>query len=592
MSQKKLQYPLNISDILRNKIKINPENGVTKNIAILGGSTTHQIAKTMELFLLDSGINANIYESEYNRYYEEALFEQGGLSEFKPDIIYIYVTNVNITNYPEYFNDSKKDIEKKIELEFERWISIWKALKKYNCPIIQNNFDLPIDRVLGNLDCYNTHGKVNFINNLNIKISKYAMECGGIYINDINYLSSYIGIRNWFDRSLWYTAKYAVSMEAIPELVFSVSKIINAILGKSKKCLVLDLDNTCWGGEIGESGLNEIQIGPETAISEAYSEFQKYIKSLQARGVILSACSKNDFKNAKNGFLHPNSVLNFKDFTSFVANFSPKNENIVNIAKEINISTSSLVFIDDNPVERGLVASQVPNVSVPNVGSNIVDYIDYIDKNGYYEVISLSQDDINRGMYYKKSKKMHQDMATFKSYNDFLTSLEMEIKIEPFSIIFKDRISQLINKTNQFNLTTKRYTTSEVESVINSDAFLSIQGRLSDKYGESGLVTGIIGWIKEESQCYIELWFMSCRVLKRGVEYAMFDELIKLLLKRGDIKEVIGFYIRTNKNKMVNDLYQDLGFSLIDGKNGQKTTWLLKIHEYRFKNKIIKVSNE
>lgn len=588
----KFLFPLD-NDIVRKKklIKKNlllRDNFIEKNIAILGGSTTSEIKDILELFLLDSGIKPNFYESEYNRYFEDALFGSEELNEFNPDILYIHTSNVNITKYPE-INHTQEDVEELLQTEIEKYKSIWQSLSKYNCAIIQNNFDYPIDRSLGNLDCYDIHGKTYFINRLNHEFAKSANEIKNLYINDINYLSSYLGLRQWFDKSLWYQAKYAVSMDAISELVFNISKIINSIFGKTKKCLILDLDNTCWGGIIGDDGLGGIHIGTETAIAEAYTSFQKYTKELKDRGITLAVCSKNDFNNAKEGFSHPDTVLRFDDFTSFKANWDPKYENIQNIAKEINIGIDSLVFLDDNPVERDIVSSQIPSVSVPDIGAEVIYFIDHIDRNGYFEPISLSADDLNRNKYYKDNKKRAQEESIFQSYDDFLVSLNMIAEIKNFSSVYLDRITQLTNKTNQFNLTTKRYTLGEIESIASSDKFIKLYGKLIDKYGDNGLISIVIGLIKQ-NQCHIDLWLMSCRVLKRDMEVAMLDEMVRKCKQKG-VSEIIGYYYKSAKNNMVANLYKNFGFELIK-QNRDHSIWKLDISVYKNKNKFIGVTND
>ena len=588
-----LNYPLNITNLLRKKKSIKKEllqkdNFIEKNIAILGGSTTSEIKNILELFLLDNGIKPNFYESEYNKYYEDALFGNEELNKFNPDIIYIHITNKNILNYPN-LKDTEDDVRKLLNDEINRYKSIWQSLSKYNCSIIQNNFDLPSERSLGNLDCYDIHGKTYFINQLNNEFVKSARVIKNLYINDINYLSSYIGLQNWFDKSLWYQAKYALSMEAIPELCFNISKIINSIFGKTKKCLVLDLDNTCWGGVIGDDGLTGISIGTETAIAEAYTSFQSYIKELKDRGITLAVCSKNDFKNAKEGFSHPDSVLKFDDFTSFKANWDPKYLNIGTIAKEINIGLDSLVFIDDNPVERDIVFSQLSMVAVPDVGSDVIEFVSHIDKNGYFEPISLSSDDINRNQYYEDNKKRANEEATFQSYDDFLVSLEMTAEIRAFSSVYLDRITQLTNKTNQFNLTTKRYTFGEIEAISKDDNYIKIYGKLTDKYGDNGLIAITIGRI-ENGICHIDLWLMSCRVLKRDMEFAMLDELVRQC-KAKNLSKIVGYYYKSAKNNMVSDLYSKFGFILVET-NKDDTIWELNIENYKNKNTLIGVKND
>ncbi|MDF1876053.1 HAD family hydrolase [Sulfurimonas sp. SAG-AH-194-I05] len=503
-------------------------------------------------------------------------------------MIYIHTTNLNIINYPD-LKDSEDEVNILLDNELKKYKSIWSSLSTYDCTIIQNNFDLPIDRSLGNLDCYDRHGKTYFLNKLNLEFAKNAREMKNLYINDINYLSSYIGLKNWFDKSLWYQAKYAISMDAIPELSFNISKIINAIFGKSKKCLVLDLDNTCWGGIIGDDGLYGIKIGTETAIAEAYTSFQKYAQELKTRGITLAVCSKNDFKNAKEGFTHPDTILKFEDFTSFKANWDPKHKNIIEIAQEINIGRDSLVFIDDNPVERDIVSSHVPSISVPDVGNDVIHFIDYIDKNGYFEPISLSNDDINRNQYYEDNKKRENEQATFQSYDEFLVSLHMTAEIQSFSSVYLDRITQLINKTNQFNLTTKRYTAGEIDNIVSSDKYIKIYGKLTDKYGDNGLIAISIGRV-ENKTCHIDLWLMSCRVLKRDMEFAMLDTLVSKCKEKG-ISEIIGYYYKSAKNSMVSDLYEKFGFSLVE-QNDEDSVWTLDITNYEIKNKFIGVEND
>ena len=587
------QHPIDVITILRKKKSIKKNlllsgNFIKKNVAILGGSTTSEIKNILELFLLKNGIKPNFYESEYNKYYEDSLFGSDELDAFNPDIIYIHTTNKNIIRYPALL-DSSQNIDILLSNEIERYKSIWSSLSKFDCAIIQNNFDYTENRSLGNLDCSDIHGKTYFINRLNDEFARESRERANLYLNDINYLSSYIGLMHWFDKSLWHQAKYALSMNSIPELCFSISKIINAILGKSKKCLVLDLDNTCWGGVIGDDGLNGIYMGTENAIAESYTVFQKYAKELKDRGITLAVCSKNDLVNAKEGFTHPESILTFDDFTSFKANWDPKHQNIQDIASEINIGTDGLVFIDDNPVERDIVLSQIPSVSVPDVGTDVVNFIGHIDRNGYFEPITLSQDDVNRNKYYKDNKKRVTNQATFKSYEEFLASLEMTAQIKTFSPIYLDRISQLTNKTNQFNLTTKRYTAGEIGRVASSSNYIKIYGKLIDKYGDNGLIAITIGEIKGNI-CHINLWLMSCRVLKRDMEFAMLDELVSKC-KDKDISEIIGYYFKSAKNGMVSDLYERFGFDLSE-ESGPDSVWTLDVSTYENKNKLIRIEND
>ena len=587
-----LSYPIDSKTILRKKkaIERNLLSGsfpYKVRIAILGGSTTSELKDILKLFLLKNGIKPYFYESEYNKYYEDALFGNENLDEFKPDIVYIHSTCLNISNHVEIYC-TEDEVDRAIEREANKFKSIWHALDRFNCNIIQNNFDYPVDRNLGNLDGHDVHGKVYFINRLNLKLSDHARKESNVFIHDINYLASQIGLINWFDRSLWHQAKYAISMDSIPKLAFSLSKLINAIMGNSKKCLILDLDNTCWGGVIGDDGIHGIDIGVETPTANTYTDFQKYVKNLKDRGVILCVCSKNHLKNAREGFSHPDSVLKLSDFSSFKANWSHKYENITSIATEINIGIDSIVFIDDNPVEREAVIGKIPSVSVPDVGGDVIDFIDHIDKGGYFELANLSSDDVDRSNYYQGNKKRLDEQSVFESHDDFLLSLDMESEIKVFSDLYIDRIIQLTNKTNQFNLTTRRYTASEMDGIYRSESYIKIYGKLKDKFGDNGLVSVIIGNIVG-SACHIDVWLMSCRVLQRGMELAMLDEFINHCKKR-KVLQLFGYYYKSPKNQMVSSMYMDLGFELIDD-NGADTVWKLDISSYEKKNKLIEVLN-
>lgn len=586
-----LEFPLDNEIILRKKKAIKKqllgvEHKIEKNIAILGGSTTAEIKNILELFLLKKGIKANFYESEYNQFYEDALFNNSKLIAFKPDIIYIHTSHVNILNFP-VINDSEAVVSTLLDQELEKYRSIWQSLSQYNCAIIQNNFDLPADRSLGNLDFSEVQGKTHFINRLNLAFAKESRTVANLYINDINYLSANIGIQNWFDKNLWFLAKYALSYMAIPNLALNLSNIVNAIYGQTKKCLVLDLDNTLWGGVIGDDGLQGITIGTETALGEAHTDLQRYVRELKQRGIPLAVCSKNDHATAKEGLMHQDNILTYSDMSIFKANWEPKYQNIKEIAAELNIHADGLVFLDDNPAERDVVAAQMPEVAVPDIGDNVVHYIDHLDKSGYFEVVSLSSDDKQRAAYYQENKQRAVEQATFDNYQEFLLSLQMEAEIQSFAPLYHERITQLINKTNQFNLTTKRYTLGEVESIAENNQYIKLYIRLIDKYGDNGLVAITIAAVKK-SQCHIDLWAMSCRVLKRDVELAMLDSLVQHCTQHG-ITEIIGYYYKSKKNQMVSLLYEQLGFVLIE-QNLDDTVWRLQVNNYTNLNSTIRVN--
>ena len=590
---KELDYPFDSDYILKKKKSLKKEllnqntNFLEKKIAILGGSTTNDIKLILELFLLNYDIKPSFYESEYNQYFQEAMFENKELDEFEPDIIFIHTSNRNITNYPTILNTSE-EIDNLLYQEYQKFVGIWENLsKKYNCPIIQNNFEYPFYRLLGNKDATDIHGKTNFITRLNLEFSKYADSHNNFFINDINYQSSLYGLEKWSDQFYWHMYKYALAVPAIPLLAFNVANIIKSIYGKNKKGLVLDLDNTLWGGIVGDDGVDNIKIGKDTSEGQVYYEFQNYIKELKQMGIILNINSKNDYENAISGLEHPDGVLKKDDFVVIKANWLPKSKNMLDIANELNLGVDSLVFVDDNPAERAIINQHIPSVKTPEMKSPET-YINTIDRAGFFEVTNLSKDDLKKTQMYRDNMERNKIMASFTNYDDYLKSLEMHAKIESFIPLYMARIAQLTNKSNQFNLTTKRYTQAEIEEVSNDDNYLTLYGKLEDIFGDNGVISVVIGHINK-TILNIDLWIMSCRVLKRDVEKAMLDVLVKRALEKG-IKEIHGYYYPTAKNGMVKDFYELQGFTKIKEDDKGNTEWILKIDkDYEPKNKLIRV---
>jgi len=557
-------WPLDAALLLRKKNAIKSElltqsSLLEKRIAVLGGSTTAEVVDQLEIFLLARGIKPVIYQSDYNKYYEDALFPSDALKQFKPDLVYIHTSFVNIENFP-LMADTVESVEQLLANRLSHFQSVWDGVaKNLQCTIVQNNIEQPWHRPLGNLDGSDYRGRGRFVARLNEMFAQAAAQRSNLYIHDLHYLSARHGIDKWFNPRLWYLYKYALDMEMIPYLAHSLSTLMASLWGFSHKGLVLDLDNTLWGGVIGDDGLEGIQLGAETAEAEAYSDFQRYIASLKERGIVLAVCSKNDEANARLGFTHPDSLLSVSDFSAFRANWEPKAQNVEAIATDINVSLESLVFVDDNAAERDFVRAQLPAVSVPEMGSDITEFIRILDQAALFETPSLSKEDLQRSEHYQKNMQRSLQQAQFASYDDFLISLEMQAEIRPFSSLYMERITQLINKTNQFNLTTKRYTQAEVEKMAASKNHITLYGRLQDKLGDNGLVSVVAGEIKEAA-LHLDLWLMSCRVLKRGMEYAMFNQLCNTA-KEKQIKKIVGYYVPTAKNNMVRNLYGQLGFT-------------------------------
>ena len=589
--------PFDNLDILRKykslKRELIKKEGLIKvKIFVASGSTTDEIIKILEIFLLNAGIKPIFLQGDFGLFYEDLAFKNNALEEFKPDVIYVHTSFKNLKFSPK-LSSSTLEVEQSFKNELERFEDIWAFINnRYKCIIIQNNFDLPPHRSLGNLDSHHPKGKINYINKLNIKFAEYANSHENFFINDINFLSSLYGIENWFSSKEWYRSKHHPSLRHVPDLSYNISNIVAAAYGKTKKALVLDLDNTLWGGVIGDDGVAKIKIGNDAPVSEAYLDFQKYIKELHSRGVMLSIASKNDLKNALDGLNHPESEFKEKDFLSIKANWSDKAQNIQEISKELNILKDSLVFVDDNPAERELVKKYLPEVNVLKISSDVTEYIDILDRSGFFEVTTVSSDDMKRNSSLEANKERVKFEKKAINYEEYLTSLDMKSNIKESNGEELERITQLINKTNQFNLTTHRYTSSEVLKFIKSKDSCVIYGNLEDRFGENGITSVIVSnFLPKEIE--IHIWVMSCRVFKREMEFAMFDKLVEIAKKKKK-QTIKGIYIPSSKNKMVAEFYESLGFKRIESlKNEQNEIhYEIEVNNIKPLNKLIQIVNE
>lgn len=595
---RELEYPFDSEAIYGRKkalkrellAQLDEQSCLHKKIAILGGSTTRDIKLMLELFLLNYGIQPEFYESEFNQYYQDAMFPNQALEDFAPDIIFIHTSFRNLADFPS-LSDSGETVEALLDQEYQKYVKMWERLAKvYHCVIIQNNFEYPYYRLLGNKDASDIHGKVNFVTRLNCKFYEYAQNTPNFYINDINYLSAQYGLDKWSDPFYWHSYKYALCVPAIPELAFSVAKIIKSVYGRNKKAFVLDLDNTLWGGIVGDDGVENLVLGHETSAGQVYCAFQEYLKEYKALGVLLNIDSKNEHENAIAGLNHPAGVLKPEDFIQIKANWEPKDRNLVQIAKELNLMPDSMVFVDDNPAEREIVRGQVPGVAVPDL-ERPEEYAKVIDRSGFFEVTNLSEDDRKRTAMYQENAKRAKEEAAFENYEDYLKALDMKAEIKSFAPVYMARIAQLTNKSNQFNLTTRRYTQPEIEAAAADPDCITLYGKLEDKFGDNGVISVVIGH-KEDQILHIDLWIMSCRVLKRDMEYAMMDTLAEACNKQG-ITEIRGYYYPTAKNAMVKEFYALQGFDKIEEDEQGNTQWRLSLTEdYSRKNQVIEVETD
>ena len=591
---KELEYPFDPEWILKKKKALKREllqntqqTFLEKKIAILGGSTTRDIRDILELFLLNYGIRPCFYESEYNQYYADGMFPNPALEEFHPDILYIHTSNRNIEQYPS-LEDDRTLVTQKLQAEYERFQALWEHLHAvYGCPVIQNNFEPPLYRLLGNRDASDHRGRWNYIQRLNQMFYEYADTHQDFYIHDICYEAADYGLERWSDPFYWNMYKYAMCVPAIPYTAFQLARIIKSIFGRNKKVLNLDLDNTLWGGVIGDDGPENIEIGQETSLGQTYAEFQDYLKQHKKLGVLLSVNSKNNEETALSGLERADSVLKREDFVVFRANWEPKSHNLYATAEELKLLPESFVFVDDNPAEREIVRQEVPGAAVPEI-TKVEEYIRVLDRSGFFEVTNFSEDDLKRNEMYLANEQRNRMQKNFSDYGDYMLSLEMKAQIGAFDPAYFSRIAQLTNKSNQFNLTTHRYSQSEIEQIAADPQYLTLCGRLEDKFGDNGVVSIVIGR-KEKDVLQIELWLMSCRVLKRDMEYAMMDTLVKQCRDCG-IRQIYGYFYPTAKNAMVKDFYALQGFEKLEEDVDGNAKWSFRIPEqYTLKNQVITV---
>ncbi|MCH5182825.1 MAG: HAD-IIIC family phosphatase [Oscillospiraceae bacterium] len=589
-----LMYPFDGKELLENKKSLrrellaSGEKRIPKRIAVLGGSTTNDFCKMMEIFLLNEGIEPTFYQSEYAQFWQDAMFGNPELDDFHPDLIYLHTSFRNLQNDLPEMGQSEEEVDRAFTAAYGRYESMWKRLREvYHCPIIQNNFEFPGYRLLGNRDCWDPHGAVRFVNRMNEAFASYAAREDSFYVNDIQYVSACFGLDRWLDDSVWYLYKYACALEAIPVWAFNTTRIIKSLFGRNKKVLALDLDNTLWGGVVGDDGVDGIEIGEETATAESFRAFQTYVKKQKSIGVMLTVASKNDLQNALDGLNHPDGVLRPEDFIVIKADWENKDRNLMLTAAQMDLGVDSFVFADDNPTERALVAGSIPGVAVPEMTSPD-DYIRTLDRNGYFEVTVFSADDAKRNEMYRANAERAELALTFGDYTEYLRSLDMRADILPFPEVYLARITQLTNKSNQFNLTTRRYTEEEIRAVSSDGQHICLYGKLWDRFGDNGVVSVVIGRIEGDA-LHMELWLMSCRVLKKDMEFAMLDTLVKQAKEKG-LSRIVGYYFPTAKNGMVKELYAKFGFAKTSEDEAGNTVWELPLKGYEEQNHVIRVN--
>lgn len=531
-------------------------------MVLVGDCATQHIAQAVCGYAYGEGIGLELLDTDYDQIFAQVMDSDSELYRYEADAVLIVMCVEKL--YEAYCGTPVGERGGFAEGKYEEIRRIWNRLQEYSHPetgrkmkILQFNFAEADDRCFGN---YANSVEPSFLwqlRKLNLLLMQGAQK-EEIYLVDISYVQTLYGRKRFHDEKLYYLAKMPFSTEVLPAIAREVISIVKAVMARFKKCVILDLDQTLWGGVIGDDGLEGIQIG-ELGLGHAFQEFQCWLKELTKRGIILAVCSKNDENVAKEPFLkHPEMVLRLEDIAVFVANWEDKADNIKKIADILNLGMDSFVFIDDNPFERNLVRSMLPEVTVPELPEDPALYLSYLKEQNLFETISYSEADQDRTRQYREEAGRTSLKQQFATYGEYLEHLGMVAEAKPFDTFHIPRIAQLSQRSNQFNLRTVRYTEEEAAELARDDRYITLYFTLRDKFGDHGLIS-IVVMKKEEDTLFIENWLMSCRVLKRTMEAFIVNTILEEAKKAGKSR-VVGEYIRTPKNAMVKHLYEEMGF--------------------------------
>jgi FkbH-like protein len=556
------------------KLKPHSKPRPTTRLAILGGFTTTQLAQAIELALFSMGGCVEIMEADYGVYRQEILDPSSELYRFQPNVVFLATSWRDLIHRPA-LGMGRAEVAATVEAEVADWSALWRtAHDRLGCLVMQNSFDRPVWRQMDNHEMRHPASPWRFISRVNEALAEAAPPY--VVLHDVDSLAALTGRRSWGDERYFFHAKLPCAPEFIVDYGFSVASLLAAQLGLSKKCLVLDLDNTCWGGVIGDDGLGGIRLGQGDAEGEAFVAFQQYAKALKERGVLLAVCSKNEEHIAREVFeKHTEMALRLDDISCFMANWTDKAANLREIARRLNIGLNSLVFVDDNPAERALVRQLAPEVAVPELSEDPAGYIQSIEPYRYFQTLSIAQEDLQRAEYYRANAERDEALSGSANVDEYLQSLAMEARIGPVTAMSLERAAQLINKSNQFNLTTKRRSAAEVSAIAADPQWLTRTVSLTDRFGDNGLISVLLAKVECDT-LVIDTWLMSCRVLKRGVEMLLNNHLCRWAAARG-LKRICGQFIPTAKNDLVREHFAGLGYARLPDDGSGHTHWELPL---------------
>jgi FkbH-like protein len=551
-------------------------------LAVLGSSTVDHLSPAIRVAGLRRRLLIDVHSGAYGQYRQDLLDPTSSLHQFGPQAVLFSLTareaiaDVSLTA-------TVAEVDETIARFIGELRLFWrKAREICNAGVIQQTFIDVTEPLFGSYDRFVPGAPARIVARLNDRVCEAAAQ-DGVLLLDVARASERDGIDAWFDHGRWLQGKLEIAPQAAPLYGDMVARILAAQRGLSKKCLVLDLDNTLWGGVIGDDGLDGIVLGEGSAAGEAHLALQHYAKQLKERGVILAVCSKNDAGIAEAAFHdHPEMLLHRSDIAAFLANWDDKTQNLKAIATRLNIGIDSLVFVDDNPVERARVRQSLPMVAVPELPADIAQYVRCLADAGYFEAVAFTSEDRHRAQQYAENAEREAVLGSAQSMDEFLRGLEMSVRCEPFRAVDHNRVVQLINKTNQFNTTTRRYTSEEIAWLTDLPEALTLQFRLVDRIGDNGLVSAMIlrPTSDHEDILEIENWVMSCRVFGRQLEFEAMNVAVEAARQRG-VRAIIADYIATSKNNVISSLYPSLGFAAVDHRAPTGTTrWLLDLADY------------
>ena len=532
-------------------------------VSLIGDTATQFLGTAIKGAGVERGYNINLFEAEYNQVERQFLNSTSELYEFDADMIIVFQSTHKLGEL-----HSQLPVEQQMKLADERLgfiTSICEIPALANKKIIYFNYPEIDDTVFGSYANKVTSSLSYQVRKLNYELMNLAQQYSNLFICDIAGLQNKLGRDFMFASNIYVSTEMVLSIDALPYVASRVMDIVCAIKGQFKKCLILDLDNTVWGGVIGDDGIEGIQLGHGLGIGKAFTEFQMWIKKLRQRGIIICVASKNNEETAKEPFeKHPDMILKLDDIAVFQANWETKVDNIRTIQSILNIGFDSMVFLDDNPFERNIVREHIKGITVPELPEDPGDYLEYLYSLNLFETASYSSADKDRTKQYQIEAKRVSLSKTFTNEADFLKSLNMVSTVSGFTKFNTPRIAQLSQRSNQFNLRTIRYTEADITALADNPDVIDLSFTLEDKFGDNGLIAVIIMKRLDADTLFIDTWFMSCRVLKRGMENFTLNIMTEKA-KAAGYKRIIGEYLPTAKNKMVENHYSDLGFNKIEG---------------------------